>query len=65
MGSMPRLIIVSNRLPVSVEKRAGTFAIKGSVGGVATGLGSFHKTHESIWVGWAEVAEARLSSEER
>lgn len=62
---MQRLIIVSNRLPVSVERRAGAVGVKGSVGGVATGLGSFHKAHESIWVGWAEVSAARLSSEER
>jgi len=62
---MQRVIIVSNRLPVSVEKRAGAVAVKRSVGGVATGLGSFHDAHESLWVGWAEVSEARLSSEER
>jgi trehalose 6-phosphate synthase/phosphatase len=62
---MQRLIIVSNRLPVSVEKRAGAIAVKSGVGGVATGLGSFHDAHESLWVGWAEVSEARLSSEER
>ena len=62
---MPKLIIVSNRLPVSVERRAGAVAVKGSVGGVATGLGSFHDTHASTWVGWAEVSESRLSSEER
>jgi trehalose 6-phosphate synthase/phosphatase len=62
---MPRLIIVSNRLPVSVEKRAGTISIKGSVGGVATGLGAFHDSHESVWVGWAEVPESRLSADDR
>lgn len=62
---MRRLIIVSNRLPVTVEKRKGELTFKGSVGGVATGLGAFHKTHESIWVGWAEVPTARVSAEER
>ncbi len=62
---MQRLIIVSNRLPVSVEKRAGNVAVKASVGGVATGLGAFHAAHDSLWVGWAEVAEARLSAGER
>ena len=62
---MQRLIIVSSRLPVSVEKRAGNVAVKASVGGVATGLGSYHSAHDSIWVGWAEVPEARLSPEER
>jgi trehalose 6-phosphate synthase/phosphatase len=64
-GSVQRLIIVSNRLPITVEMRAGSVSVKGSVGGVATGLGSFHDTHESIWVGWAEVPESRLSTENR
>ena len=62
---MSRLILVSSRLPVSVEKRAGAIAVKGSIGGVATGLGSFHYSHDSLWVGWAEVPETRLSPEER
>ena len=62
---MQRLIIVSNRLPVSVERRAGTIGVKASVGGVATGLGAFHDTHDSIWVGWADVPESHLSAEER
>jgi len=61
---MNRLILVSSRLPVSVEKRAGSIGVKGSIGGVATGLGSFHYSHDSLWVGWAEVPEARLTPEE-
>ncbi len=61
---MSRLLIVSNRLPVSVERRKGELSFKGSVGGVATGLGSYHETHESVWVGWADVP-GRLDAEER
>ncbi|MBE0417337.1 MAG: bifunctional alpha,alpha-trehalose-phosphate synthase (UDP-forming)/trehalose-phosphatase [Coriobacteriia bacterium] len=61
---MSRLLIVSNRLPVSVERRKGKLHFKGSVGGVATGLGSYHKSHESLWVGWADVP-GRLDSLER
>jgi len=62
---MQRLILVSNRLPVSVEKRKGEIAFKGSVGGVATGLGSYHDTHESLWVGWADLPSARVDAAER
>jgi trehalose 6-phosphate synthase/phosphatase len=62
---MQRLIIVSNRLPVTVEKRKGEISFRGSVGGVATGLGSYHETHESIWVGWAEVSADRLDAPAR
>ncbi len=61
---MSRLLIVSNRLPVSVERRKGELHFKGSVGGVATGLGSYHDSHESLWVGWADVP-GRLDSMER
>ncbi|MDH4140279.1 MAG: bifunctional alpha,alpha-trehalose-phosphate synthase (UDP-forming)/trehalose-phosphatase [Coriobacteriia bacterium] len=62
---MQRLVIVSNRLPVTVEKRKGELMLKRSIGGVATGLGSYHETHESIWVGWAEVPVSRLEAEEK
>ncbi|MDP2180992.1 MAG: bifunctional alpha,alpha-trehalose-phosphate synthase (UDP-forming)/trehalose-phosphatase [Actinomycetota bacterium] len=62
---MPRLILVSNRLPVTVERRKGELSFKGSVGGVATGLGSYHNTHESLWVGWADIASGRLDAEDR
>ncbi len=62
---MQRLIIVSNRLPVTVEKRAGAIKVRGSVGGVATGLGSYHKSHEGIWVGWAGESATHLSADER
>ena len=48
---MRRLIIVSNRLPINVQKRKGNFIFEPSAGGLATGLGSFYKSHESIWVG--------------
>lgn len=38
---MPNLIIVSNRLPVSVKKIAGKMEFLPSDGGLATGLGSY------------------------
>jgi trehalose 6-phosphate synthase/phosphatase len=49
---MSRLLIISNRLPVSISKEKGQLRIEHSVGGLATGIGSFYKSHESIWVGW-------------
>ena len=64
-GHMQRLILVSNRLPVSVEKRKGELVFKGSVGGVATGLGAYHDTHESLWVGWADLPSAGMSDQEK
>jgi len=61
---MSRLLIVSNRLPVSIERRKGELRFRGSVGGVATGLGAYHESHESLWVGWAD-APGRIDSAQR
>ncbi len=47
-----RVIIVSNRLPVSVTKKSKNFNITSSVGGLTTGLSSFHKENNGLWVGW-------------
>lgn len=47
-----RLIIVSNRLPVSVNRKKDGINITPSVGGLATGLSSFHRSNNGLWVGW-------------
>ncbi len=62
---MKRLIIVSNRLPVAVDfSDDGELSFHRSVGGVATGLSSFHDTHESRWVGWADVPSEHMTAED-
>lgn len=62
---MQRLIIVSNRLPVSIDRGPeGDIIFAQSVGGVATGLGAFHETHESHWVGWADVEDGEWTDAE-
>ena len=50
-----RLVIVSNRLPVSVAKKDGNIKITPSVGGLATGLSSFHRGSDGLWVGWPGI----------
>jgi trehalose 6-phosphate synthase/phosphatase len=49
---MQRLLIVSNRLPVSASLRNGEVRLKQSVGGLATGLRSFYQSFHSKWIGW-------------
>ena len=49
---MPKTIIVSNRLPVKVTKEKGNLNLKGSEGGLATGLGSIYKEGNNLWIGW-------------
>jgi trehalose 6-phosphate synthase/phosphatase len=60
-----KLLIVSNRLPVNVTKKAGKLSFKPSDGGLATGLSSLgNKTHK-LWVGWPGIAAEELSTTER
>jgi trehalose 6-phosphate synthase/phosphatase len=50
---MPKIIIVSNRLPLKIEKDdEGELHFKTSEGGLATGLGSIYKEGGNIWIGW-------------
>lgn len=57
---MSRLIIVSNRLPFSMEETEDkSFTLRQNVGGLATAIGPYHKNHrDSIWVGWSGIDEA-------
>ncbi|HKL02405.1 MAG TPA: bifunctional alpha,alpha-trehalose-phosphate synthase (UDP-forming)/trehalose-phosphatase, partial [Cryomorphaceae bacterium] len=50
---MPKTIIVSNRLPVRIEREEGDkLSYQASEGGLATGLGSIYKEGNNIWIGW-------------
>ena len=62
---MNRLLIVSNRLPVTVQKKKGALYFNQSVGGLATGLGSFYKSFNSKWVGWCGIPSERIGVEEK
>ncbi|MHC8949847.1 bifunctional alpha,alpha-trehalose-phosphate synthase (UDP-forming)/trehalose-phosphatase [Sphingobacterium hungaricum] len=47
-----RTIIISNRLPIRIEKQHDTLEFLPSEGGLATGLGSIYKQDDNIWIGW-------------
>lgn len=47
-----RVIIVSNRLPVTVRKNGAGLEYQPSTGGLATGLSSLQEEFETIWIGW-------------
>jgi trehalose 6-phosphate synthase/phosphatase len=47
-----RIIIVSNRLPVTVTTSDGKATVTRSVGGLAAGLRAPHERSGSVWVGW-------------
>lgn len=63
-----RLLIVSNRLPITVRKGTSGVRIERSTGGLATGLRAPHEQSNGYWIGWpgdfsdldnAEVFEVR------
>lgn len=49
---MGRLIIVSNRLPITIQKRKGKLNYYQSAGGLVTGLSKFCKSPDCVWIGW-------------
>ncbi|MDB5183995.1 MAG: hypothetical protein JWO07_676, partial [Candidatus Saccharibacteria bacterium] len=62
---MSQVIIVSNRLPVSVKKEDGKIVFSPSVGGLATGLSSYVNNKNSLWIGWPGIASDELSEQDR
>ncbi|MBN2236650.1 MAG: trehalose-6-phosphate synthase, partial [Bacteroidales bacterium] len=62
---MNRLLIVSNRLPVTIQKKNEKIYFKQSVGGLATGLGSFYKSFNSKWIGWCGITSEKIGLEEK
>ena len=49
---MSRLIIISNRLPVTIDKSEGELHYHPSAGGLATGLNSLDDSTDRLWIGW-------------
>ncbi len=49
---MPRLVIISNRLPVTIDRKEGELIYYSSAGGLATGLNSLENKIERVWIGW-------------
>ena len=62
---MAQVIIVSNRLPVSVKKEEGKLLFSPSVGGLATGLSSYIDDKNSLWIGWPGIASDELTTSDR
>ncbi len=50
------VIVVSNRLPITVRQAPGELVVERSSGGLATGLKSVHGQEGGLWVGWPGFA---------
>ena len=60
-----RLLLVSNRLPVTVVTENGNAVLTRSSGGLATGLSGVHRAGHDVWIGWlgntSRVPAAQMS----
>lgn len=57
-----RVLLVSNRLPVKIEKYNNEYKTTHSTGGLATGLASYHKNKKTLWTGWAGLPSDSVAS---
>ena len=57
---MGKILFVSNRLPVTVSKHDKELTYEESIGGLATGLKSFYKHGENLWIGWPGLSDDEL-----
>ena len=62
---MAQVIIVSNRLPVSVKKVDGVLEFSKSIGGLATGLSSYLHGRKNKWIGWPGIASDGLTDDDK
>lgn len=59
------IIIVSNRLPVSVKKVGTKLEFSPSAGGLATGLASYANNRRNKWIGWPGIASDELNEKDK
>ena len=62
---MPRVLIVANRLPVTVTPNETGVDVQKSTGGLATGLLRPHEQSGGLWIGWSGAPDDELSPEHR
>lgn len=55
-----RVLIVSNRLPVTAEVQGNELKFKSSAGGLATAVGSIYKDYSALWAGWPGIVPLEL-----
>ncbi len=54
-----RMIIVSNRLPVSVKREKGRWKVVPSAGGLISALGPVLRNRGGLWIGWPGEADLK------
>jgi len=61
---MPRVLIVANRLPITVRANEAGVEVQKSSGGLATGLLRVHEQSGGLWVGWSGAADDLTESQQ-
>lgn len=64
-NSSPSIVIVSNRLPISIKKTDKGLEFYPSVGGLATGLAAYVNDKRNKWIGWPGIPSDNLTKSER
>jgi trehalose 6-phosphate synthase/phosphatase len=60
-----RVLIVSNRLPISVSREGGSLTVTKSAGGLAAGVARVHNASGGLWIGWSGLSESLPADEEK
>lgn len=58
-------IIVSNRLPISIDRQGASLRVTRSAGGLATALSSNCLVSSSLWIGWPGLSDLNPDEWER
>jgi trehalose 6-phosphate synthase/phosphatase len=53
-----RVIVVSNRLPVSLKRAGANWHTKGTAGGLATAMDPILRASDGMWIGWSGDASS-------
>jgi trehalose 6-phosphate synthase/phosphatase len=61
---MPRVLIVANRLPITVRVSEAGVEVQKSSGGLATGLLRPHEQSGGLWIGWSGSSDVLTESQQ-
>ena len=62
---MAQVLIVSNRLPVTVKRVKGHLTYETSMGGLSSGLSGYVSGRHNVWIGWPGIASDDLTAAEQ
>jgi trehalose 6-phosphate synthase len=58
MGAEGRLVVVSNRLPVAVEREGDGWSVRPGSGGLVTAMAPILRGRGGVWIGWPGASGA-------